>query len=62
MFVLAQLSRWELHGTVVSFLSSSQNSAAGKPLLTANSTAQMLAVRLIAKGKSETTKTLGFFD
>ena len=62
MFILAQLSIWNLHSTSVSFLYPSQNSAAGNPLLTANGIARMLAVILISKRLAVITKALGFFD
>ena len=62
MFVLAQIYRWNLHGTSVSLLSPIRNSAAGNTLLTANGIAQMLAVQFIAKRQANTKKYLGLYD
>ena len=62
MLILAHLSRWNLHGTLVSLISLSRNSTESKPVLTANGMVQMLALLLIARRRANTTKVLGLFD
>ena len=59
MFIIAQIYIWNLYGTLVSLLSQSLNSTAGKPLLTNNGIARMLAVILISKRLAVITKALG---
>ena len=62
VFILAQVSIYNLHGTLVSLLSLKQNSASGKTLLNANGVDPMIAIQLIAKRRADTRIALGLFD